>query len=191
MVVRKKQFELNFYDLYKITNKQLLKFVLSLYTDFTTSYDIRFQLNNGINLIDYLMNLWLASGKDKKIGNKSHKLYNFLSDIFKDEYYQNYLKKLIPNFKKMEDSYDKKLHFDFYYLRNEFCHGGLLIEDKELALRIVNNIFVLNEIIRMLIKNLNKIPLKSLKKYRTIPVTDNMEHCINYRIKLFNKRGSD
>jgi hypothetical protein len=169
----------------KLNNKEFLFNFLINYTDFTTSERKEHQLILGCNIIDYVIELYEHSKRKLKSG-KTKKLYSILHSffpIYTKEY--AYIKSMFINFPEAPSALNNK--FEFFELRDQIIHRGKVLIDKNELRVILDNIFVVNEIIRMMIPHLHKIGptyMKSIDVYKA----NKMECTIELRREIIDRK---
>lgn len=169
----------------KIDNDDFLFNILINYTDFTTDERSKHQLVLGCNILDYIIELYEHSigkyepGKTKKLYSILRSFYSTDTDVFK------YLKSLIIQFPEAYSELNKK--FEFYELRDQIVHRGKVLTDKNELRVFLDNIFVLNEIIRILLPHLYKFSPVYMKQ-KDIYKMNKMENSIEMRRRVIDKK---
>jgi hypothetical protein len=169
-------------------NQDYFYVVLLLYTDFCTTKGPYEQLVKGCSLFDYIIENYIASnGKGSLGNNRTEQLFTFLHIISdSNTTLQTYISKLFKYYpSNIDELRNKKI--EFLERRDEHIHRGMYLSNRGQLINIIQNIFVINELLRIIILQLHKIPFKNLlnDKFALIPVGD-MENSIEFRRKTIN-----
>lgn len=183
-------FPLDFKDMYEsIANnnfKETFCNIAFLYYLFTTAENKINQFLNGCNLLEYLISSYITNNKkdfQKKLfcnksdsnakkdprckANYSNKLYYVAEHLFSSpekKYFESMFVDYPTCIEDLNCNINKdsnKNAFFFFRLRNNFVHNGKSFEIGNWP-DLLNSIFVINEILRILISKLDKI----IPKYR-------------------------
>jgi hypothetical protein len=133
----------------------------------------------GCNLLNYLVEL-----ADMQGGSATEKLYRLLAYVLEeDARCLAYSKTLFKEWPESVSNIAGR-KFDFMELRDKFVHRGEQILEYEQFQLLFDNIFVVNELLRMVILHLDKIPHKELGEKVVIPVKD-MQESMKLRREIF------
>lgn len=163
-----------------------LRDVLLLYTDFCTTKGLFEQLIKGCNLIDYIIENYHASRGNQSLGkNKTEQLFKLLQVITVNNVpLQNYIKQLFIDY-PMDIDQLKGKKFEFLERRDSHIHRGVYLSGREQMLNLLQNIFVINELLRIIILHLPQIPYKTLEGKEIIHISK-MEDAIEFRRRTIN-----
>lgn len=179
-----------------MVNKDFFRNIVFIYSKFTTIKDRTNQFLNGSNLLEYLATCYITNHKKeyskliKGQGSFSERLFFVLDSVLKNDE-KGYLNLLFSGYPKniFQLNNSKKVKqsnaFFFVRLRNNLVHNGKLVEDKNEFTNLLDNIFVINELLRMLISHLDKIE-KVEKTIYGIQV-NSMKQSIKDRKQLLGK----
>jgi len=161
-------FEATYNLINSMSNKDFFKNIIFLYSKFCTINDKINQFLNGSNLIEYLATCYIEKHKSEYSnlingkGSFSQRLY-FVLDSILESNEKNYLISLFSSYpqtiSQLNTSNNQQQNNAFFFvrLRNNLVHNGKLIEEKDEYTNLLDNIFVINELLRMLISYLDKI----------------------------------
>ncbi len=171
----------------KINNYDFMFNFMINYTDFTTNERREHQLILGCNILDHIIELYEHSiGKIEP--GKTKKLYSVIRSFFPNENTTiSYLLSLIDGLPGTYAELSNKKKFEFYELRDQIVHRGMVFTSKNDTRKLDDNIFVVNEIIRILIPQLYKIGPVKLKNNLVYKVSK-LEEAIDKRIELIDRK---
>lgn len=173
-------------NVFQNSDIELLENFLLLYTSFTTTEGEREQLINGLSLLDYLFDICKKDSEFGKVsGSQSLKLIKVLDILLDDDKQREYVEKLFKTFPGFKA--EKVQGFEFWELRNRFIHRGNLIETSEEFIQLHHNIFVVNEILRLILLNFNKINYQELS-HKGFYEVRNMKESIKLRSQILKSQ---
>lgn len=158
-------FSIDFYRLYNIKeNRNVISSLLAEYSFSITRKDVEYRFFKCMNLLDYIIEL--SSGRET---NQSVRLKKILNKILTEQE-KNHILKLIPYYNEINKGGNntKPRNFDFYNYRNSSYHRGFqLINDEDIDI-LLYSLHVVNEVLRILISNFDKINFKKKKSILNI-----------------------
>lgn len=176
----KETYNIDFFRLYNNKNQRIIiSNILAEYTFSITREDIEYRFFKCMNLLDYIIEL---SSRRKK--NQSVRLKKILNKILTEQEKEHIIK-LIPYYNEIKESSNnnKPRIFDFYNYRNSSYHRGFqLINDNDIDV-LLYCLYVVNEVLRILISNFDKINFKKKKSVLTIKLIPSVKE-----IKMITKK---
>ena len=177
-----------------ISNKDFFKNIVFIYSKFCTINDRINQFLNGSNLLEYLATCYIKKYKTEYSqlvngnGSFSQRLYFILDSVLdtNEKDYLNLLFTCYPQTISQFDNSNQQLQSNAFYfvrLRNNLVHNGKLFEEKDEYRNLLDNIFVINELLRMLISHIDKI--EKVEKTINGIQANSMEQTIQNRKQLF------
>jgi len=153
-----KTFPINFYRLYEVQNINFISPILAEYTFSITREDIEYRFFKCMNLLDYV----IEQTSNIKRSRQSYKLKKLLDSTLTNPELV-YLNKIIPYYNKIEkwNKTTKSINFDFYIYRNNSYHRGFQLIDDEDIEKLLYCSHIVNEILRILISNFDKMTFSS------------------------------
>lgn len=178
-------FSIDFYRLYYIKeNRNVISSLLAEYTFSITCKDIEYRLFKCMNLLDYIIEL-----SSRRETNQSVRLIKILNKILTEQEKKHILK-LIPYYNEINKGGNntKPRNFDFYDYRNSSYHRGFqLINDEDIDI-LLYCLHIVNEVLRILISNFDKINFKNKKFVLNIGLTPTVSEIKMITKELNNDR---
>ena len=187
----KETYYIDFHRIYNNKNERnVISKILAEYTFSITRESIEHRFFKCMNLLDYIIELSSIRGK-----NQSLKLKKILNKILSYQE-EKHILKLIPYYDdiKIVKNNDVSRIFDFYLYRNHSYHRGYQLINKEDINILLYCLHVVNEVLRILISNFDKINFKKKKfdlNIELIPtvkeikmITKELNQCLNPKLKI-------
>ncbi|MDP8201823.1 MAG: hypothetical protein P9M11_06730 [Candidatus Tenebribacter burtonii] len=171
-----KTFPISFYRLYKLKeNIHIFSSILAEYTFSITREDIEYRFFKCMNLLDFIIE------KTSKIRKRqSYRLKNIFDSILSKPELEH-LRKITPYYDKIIEKQNniKPVNFEFYNYRNGVYHRGFQLIDDEDIEKLLYCIHTVNEIIRILISNFDKMSFSSKKSKLSINSNPSIEEIVS------------